>query len=94
MALRRKELEMALQKVRNFDDPDPSLEQYMTPAWMASEILFEAYRLGDVEGMKVIDLGCGTGMFSIGAWLMGAGMVRGLSPQGAPLSGGRRDAGR
>lgn len=86
MALRRKELEMALQKVRNFDDPDPSLEQYMTPAWMASEILFEAYRLGDVEGMKVIDLGCGTGMFSIGAWLMGAGMVRGFDASEKALS--------
>ena len=78
MAMRRKELEMALQRVRNFEDPDPALEQYMTPATMASEIVFEAYRNGDIEGMKVIDLGCGTGMFSIGAWLMGAGMVKGF----------------
>jgi len=92
MALRRKELEMALQKVRNFDDPDPSLEQYMTPAWMASEILFEAYRLGDVEGMKVIDLGCGTGMFSIGAWLMGAGMVKGFDASEKALNVARINA--
>jgi putative methylase len=76
--MRRKELEIALQRVRSFDSPDPSLEQYMTPATMASEIVFEAYRNGDIEGMKVIDLGCGTGMFSIAASLMGAGMVRGF----------------
>ena len=69
---------MVLQRVRNFEDPDASLEQYMTPATMASEIVFDAYRLGDVEGMKVMDLGCGTGMFSIAAWLMGAGMVKGF----------------
>ena len=46
--MRRKDLEMALQRVRGFEDPDPALEQYMTPAAMAAEILFDAYRAGDV----------------------------------------------
>lgn len=75
--MRKKDLEMQLQKVDSFADPDPSLEQYMTPATIASDILYTAYSNGDVAGLKVMDLGCGTGMFSIGAWLLGAGMVVG-----------------
>ena len=76
--MRKRELEIALERVAGFEDPDPSLEQYMTPVTMAADILFRAWGEGDVEGMKVMDLGCGTGMFSIGAWLLGAGMVVGF----------------
>lgn len=76
--MKKKDLEMELQRVSDFDGPDASLEQYMTPATMASDILFEAYRNGDVEGMKVVDLGCGTGMFSIGSWMLGASEVIGF----------------
>ncbi|MGN0138117.1 MAG: METTL5 family protein [Candidatus Methanomethylophilaceae archaeon] len=90
--MRKKDLEIRLQSVRNFEDPDPALEQYMTPATMAADILFEAYRSGDVEGMKVLDLGCGTGMFSIGAWMLGAGMVRGYDISDSALSVARRNA--
>ena len=90
--MRRKDLEMALQRIRGFEDPDPSLEQYMTPATMASEILFDAYRAGDVEGMKVIDLGCGTGMFSIGAALLDAGMTIGFDVSEKALETARLNA--
>jgi len=83
---------MALQKVRGFEDPDPALEQYMTPATMASEILFDAYRAGDVEGMKVVDLGCGTGMFSIGAALLGAGISIGFDTSEKALEVARSNA--
>ena len=75
--MKKKDLEMGLQKVRNFDDPDPFLEQYMTPATIASDILFDAYSKGDIKDLKVVDLGCGTGMFSIGAWMLGAAQVDG-----------------
>ena len=90
--MKRKDLEMALQKVRGFEDPDPALEQYMTPATMASEILFDAYRAGDVEGMKVVDLGCGTGMFSIGAALLGAGMSIGFDTSEKAIEVARSNA--
>lgn len=66
-----------MERVPAFEDPDASLEQYPTPATIAADIVFDAYRNGDIAGMKVMDLGCGTGIFSIGAWLMGAGMVVG-----------------
>ena len=72
--MRKKELEMALQRIPPFEDPDPSLEQYPTPAPIAADIIYRAYSAGDIAGMKVMDLGCGTGVFCIGAALMGAGM--------------------
>lgn len=90
--MRKRDLEIRLQSVRNFTDPDPALEQYMTPATMAADILFTAYSNGDVEGMKVLDLGCGTGMFSIGAWLLGAGMVVGYDVSESALEVARANA--
>ena len=77
ITMKKKDLEIGLQKVRNFDDPDPFLEQYMTPATIAADILFDAYSKGDIKDLKVVDLGCGTGMFSIGAWMLGAAQVDG-----------------
>ena len=90
--MRKRDLEIRLQSVRNFTDPDPALEQYMTPATMAADILFTAYSNGDVEGMKVLDLGCGTGIFSIGAWLLGAGMVVGYDVSESALEVARANA--
>lgn len=75
--MRKKDLAIALEKVPPFEDPDPALEQYPTPANLAADIVFEAYAAGDIAGLKVMDLGCGTGMFAIAAWLMGAGAVTG-----------------
>ena len=90
--MRKKDLEISLQKVEGFESPDPSLEQYMTPATIAADIIFDAYRSGDIAGMKVVDLGCGTGMLSIGASLMGAGMTIGFDRSEKALETARRNA--
>jgi len=76
--MKKKDLEIKLQSVKNFIDPDPSLEQYMTPPVIASDILFTAYSEGDIFDADVNDLGCGTGMFSIGSRLLGAKNVHGF----------------
>lgn len=54
-------------------EPDAALEQYPTPAAIVADVVFDAYRKGDVAGMRVLDLGCGNGVFAIAAALMGAG---------------------
>lgn len=76
--MKKKELEILLQKVPPHPLPDPALEQYVTPASAAADILFDAYLRGDVEGKSVVDLGCGTGIFSIGAKILGAAKVVGI----------------
>jgi putative methylase len=70
--MKKKELEIVLQRVEPFQDPSPGLEQYSTPADIAADLLFTAYSQGDIEGLTVLDLGCGTGILAIGAALLGA----------------------
>jgi putative methylase len=75
--MKKKDLEIELEKVPKFTDPDPSLEQYLTPASIAADVLFDAYGKRDIRDLKVMDLGCGTGMLSIGSWLLGGVSVVG-----------------
>ena len=70
-------MEIKLQKLKGFKNPKASLEQYATPAKVAADILYTAHGLGDIEDKRVIDLGCGTGIFSIGACMLGAKDVSG-----------------
>ena len=76
--MKKKQLEMILQKVPSFEKPIINLEQYQTPAEIASDILFIAYQFGDIENKTVLDLGCGTGIFSIGANILGAKKIIGV----------------
>jgi putative methylase len=67
--MKKRKLEMLLEKVKGFERPDVSREQYATPATVAAELLYFAFMNGDLEG-SVVDLGCGTGMLAIGAGLL------------------------
>jgi putative methylase len=90
--MKQRELEMALQKLEGFPDPDPALEQYPTPARIAADMLYTAYGFGDIGGKHIIDLGCGTGVFSIGACLLGAEKVLGLDKDDGALGIAIRNA--
>jgi putative methylase len=76
--MKQRQLEILLQKVPKPAVPVPQLEQYMTTAPIAADIIFTAYQWGDIENKTVVDLGCGTGIFSIGAIYMGAKKVLGF----------------
>jgi putative methylase len=76
--MRLKQLEMALQRLRGFEKPRPSLEQYQTPAPLAARLLYHAFMKGDIKGKTVCDLGCGTGILAIGASILGAASVKGI----------------
>ncbi|WP_288578571.1 METTL5 family protein [uncultured Methanobrevibacter sp.] len=69
---KKKHLEMAIQKVPKHPNPKVDLEQYSTPAIIAADLLWNAYSLGDIADKKVMDLGCGTGIFAIASKLLGA----------------------
>ena len=63
---------MILEKIPKHPNPKVELEQYSTPATIAADLLWNAYGLGDIKDMNILDLGCGTGIFTIGSALMGA----------------------
>jgi putative methylase len=70
--MKKRKLEILLQGIKQYEEPRPELEQYYTPSKIATDILFFAYSMGDIEGKKIADLGAGTGIFTIGACLLGA----------------------
>jgi putative methylase len=74
--MKQRKLEMLLEELENFSDPELELEQYQTPSLLAAEILHFAYMQGDLDD-SVQDLGCGTGILAIGAKLLGARKVVG-----------------
>jgi putative methylase len=71
--MKKKQLEMLLERLESFSDPLPEKEQYVTPAFVAADMLYLAYLRGDLE--NVCDLGCGTGILAIGAAILGANVV-------------------
>ena len=75
---KKKHLEMAIQKVPKHPNPKVDMEQYSTPATIAADLLWNAYSLGDIADKKVIDLGCGTGIFAIASKLLGAASAIGV----------------
>ena len=76
--MKLRELEIKLQKVPPHPNPKPELEQYPTPAHIAAMLLYEALGRGDIEGKRVADLGCGTGILAMGAKMLGATEVVGI----------------
>jgi putative methylase len=73
--MKKKQLEIILEQIPGYLDPNPKLEQYKTPTHIAADMLYLAHSLGDIENKKVLDLGCGVGIFAIGAKLLGADKV-------------------
>ncbi|ETO17287.1 ribosomal protein L11 methyltransferase PrmA [Reticulomyxa filosa] len=74
--LKLRDVLSTLQQVQGFKDAKVSLEQYPTPADIASHMCYliqQRYR--DLENKSVVDLGCGTGMLSVGAMVCGASHV-------------------
>jgi putative methylase len=76
--MKQRQLEIILQQIPKPTNPIPRLEQYMTPATIAADVIFIAYHWGDIQEKTVVDLGCGTGIFAIGAHIMGAQKVIGF----------------
>ena len=83
---KKKHLEMILENVPKHPNPKVDLEQYSTPAIIAADLIWNAYGLGDIDGMSVLDLGCGTGIFAIASSLMGASYSLGVDIDGESIA--------
>lgn len=68
----KKQVAIALSKLKAFEKPKEYLEQYATDGNVAADLLWNAYQLGDIVNKDVVDYGAGTGILSIGALLLGA----------------------
>ena len=81
-----------LREFRGFPAPKSNLEQYPTPAPLAARLLFHATQNGDITEKNVCDLGCGTGILTIGAALLGAERVTGIDVDEKALEIARQNA--
>jgi putative methylase len=87
--MKRKQLEMMLERLEGFSRPSFQREQYATPASVAAQMLFLAAMRGELG--TVCDLGSGTGMLAIGAALLGAKAI-GVEIDGEAIAVARRNA--
>lgn len=77
--MKLRQLESHLEEVEVFARPKIFLEQYPTRPHIAAALLHTAEAsFGDLEGRSVADLGCGCGVLSLGAAMLGAGAVTGF----------------
>ena len=77
--MKLRELESHLEEVDAFEQPKILLEQYPTRAHIAACMLHTMQSsFGDLEDKLVADLGCGCGVLSIGAIMLGAGLSVGF----------------
>ncbi len=84
--MRLRDLEIALESMERLDRYDVSLEQYPTPAPIAASVLYAAQmEHNDIIDKTVCDLGCGNGIFAIGAALLGANCAIGIDVQSKAL---------
>jgi len=93
-SVKKQQLEVLLQQVRPHPHPASELEQYSTPAQIATDVLWLAHAQGDIVGKRVADLGCGTAILGIGAKLLGASEVVAVDIDGAALAVATQNATR
>ncbi|WP_048187354.1 METTL5 family protein [Methanococcus voltae] len=74
--MKKKHLEMVLDNLKAHPNPKVELEQYSTEGNLASELLM--FARDDIQDNIIIELGCGTGRFSIGSLLLGAKFAYGV----------------
>ncbi|ELT97691.1 hypothetical protein CAPTEDRAFT_159660 [Capitella teleta] len=77
--IKLKQLEIELESVSVFEEPNILLEQYPTTPHIAARMLHTIQsRFHDIDGRTVADLGVGCGVLSIGASLLGCGHCVGI----------------
>jgi putative methylase len=73
MSIRSKQdLEIALSKLKDFEQPSWELEQYSTPAHISADWIWSMALKGEIAGKIILDAACGPGILGMGLLLMGA----------------------
>ena len=80
----KKQLAIELSKLKQSNNPKLEYEQYQTPGDVAADLLWISRE--DITNKSVVDLGCGNGILSIGAAMLGAKQVTGVDIDGDALA--------
>ena len=89
--IKKPKLAIILSNFETFKQPKAELEQYSFDGQSASEMLWNAHQLGDIEDKTVGDFGCGTGILGIGALLLGAKFVYFIDKSEAAVMSAKRN---
>ena len=89
--MKKSEFELILSKLETYEKPVEVLEQYQTPAGIVADIVYRAYLQGNVKDKRIVDLGCGCGLFALAAGLLGAEKVYGVEIDEKALEVARRN---
>ena len=73
--MKKKDVEIILSNLDSLDKLNIKFEQYQTESSIASDILWHTFMARNVDGKVIADLGCGNGIFGVGALLLGAKKV-------------------
>ncbi|VVC43880.1 DNA methylase, N-6 adenine-specific, conserved site,S-adenosyl-L-methionine-dependent methyltransferase [Cinara cedri] len=87
--IKLKNLQSQLENIETFENPKIEFEQYTTSPLIAASILHTAqFVFGDIKNKTIADLGCGSGILSIGAVILGAEYCTGfdIDPSALALS--------
>jgi putative methylase len=75
---KKRHLEIAIESIPKNINPKVKWEQYSTSAKIAADLIWNANGLGDIFNKTILDLGCGTGIFTLSPLLIGAKMAVGI----------------
>ncbi len=76
IAMKKSEFINYIQGLKSFQDPKIDLEQYQTDAIATADLFFHiAFELNDLSDNLIVDLGAGTGNFTVAAILLGCPKV-------------------
>lgn len=84
--LKLKQIEYDLEGLKTFTKPDVKLEQYQTPTRLAAEVLHYIDITDGIAGKTVLDLGCGSGIFTFGCIRLSASRVIGVDIHESAIS--------
>jgi len=91
--IKKKHLKMILEELERYDRPNFKLEQYPIDSNCAADVLFIAgVSFNDIKNKTIIDLGCGTGILSIGSILLGANKVYAVEIDADAIDLGKQNA--
>ena len=69
---KKKHLEIAIEAIPKNLNLKVKWEQYSTSAKIAADLIWNANSLGDIYNKTILDLGCGTGIFTLSPLMIGA----------------------